>query len=80
MVGNVGDVGRRNILPKAVFDLGSAGRRGSGGNEAVLRLWKSLCSVEAERGLACERRVKRVFAVAGGEDAGEVRGDQAECS
>jgi len=80
MVGNVGDAGCRNSLPNAFFNLPSTGGRGSGGDEAILRLGEPLCSGEAERGLASEKRMKRAFAVAGGEDAGEVRGDQEDCS
>ena len=80
MVGNVGDLGCRNIFPKAFFNLLSAGRRGCGGGDAELGLRGSFCSDEAERVLACEKRVKRLLAVAGGEVAGGVRGDQADCS
>lgn len=79
-MGNVGDAGCRNILPNALFNLLSTGGRGSGGDEVVLKLRESLCSDEAELGFASEKRTKRFFAVAGGEDAGEVAGDQADRS
>lgn len=80
MVGNVGDLGCRNIFAKAFFNMLSGGGRGGDSGDAELGLRDSLCSDEAERVFACEKRVKRLFAVAGGVDAGGVRGDQADCS
>ncbi len=80
MVGNVGDLGSRAILPKTFFNMFSAGGRESGGEGAELGLRESLCSDEAERVFACEKPVKNLFSVEGGVDAGGVRGDQAECS
>lgn len=78
MVGNVGEPGWRSILPKTFFNKLSADGRGSGGGDAELGLRESFCSDGAERVFACEKRVKRLFSVAGGVDEGGVRGDQAD--
>ena len=82
MVGNVGDVGCRNILPKAFFNVLSVEERerGGGGDEAKLGLRGSLCSNEAEWVLRCEKGMNKALAVAGGEGAVGVRGDQADLS
>lgn len=80
MVGNVGDLGWRNILPKTFFNKLSADGRESGSGDAELGLPESFCSDGADRVFACEKRVKRFFSVEGGVDVGGVRGDQADCS
>jgi len=77
MVGSVGDLGCRNILPKTFFSMLSVDGRGCDDADAERGLRGSLFSDEAKR---VGKRVKRLFAVAGGVDAGGVRGDQADCS